>query len=100
MDGTVTMADRWGPQSSPASSHVLYARIVELEEECDRWRSNMAKVQQEVGVLRRHRYLLDVLRPVAELYVDAFRQDEMMTLRERLRLQEVENALEELASDD
>jgi hypothetical protein len=39
------------------------------------------------------RYDLDVLLAVATLYVNAFGDDEMMTLPEKLRLQEVEDVV-------
>lgn len=37
---------------------------------------------------------LDALLAVATLYVSAFGEDEMMTLPEKMRLQEVESVLE------
>ncbi len=37
---------------------------------------------------------LDTLLAVATLYIEAFREDEMMTLPEKLRLQEVEDVVE------
>lgn len=37
---------------------------------------------------------VDVLLSVATLYVDSFGEDEMMTLPERMRLQDVEDILE------
>lgn len=40
------------------------------------------------------RYDLDVLLTVATTYVKAFRDDELMTLPERMRLQEVESLVE------
>lgn len=40
------------------------------------------------------RYDFDVLLAVATLYVNAFSDDEMMTLPEKMRLQEVEDVLE------
>lgn len=40
------------------------------------------------------RYELDRLLHVATLYVDAFTEDEMMTLPEKLSLQEVEAILD------
>lgn len=43
------------------------------------------------ATIDRLRAMVNVLLPVARLYVDAFDPDEMMTLPERLRLQEVED---------
>jgi hypothetical protein len=37
---------------------------------------------------------IEALLAVATLYVDAFKEDETMTLPERMRLQEIENILD------
>ena len=47
--------------------------------------------QEEVKSLRAD---LDCLLAVATLYVNAFSEDEMMTLPERMRLQDVEDVIE------
>lgn len=43
--------------------------------------------------VERLRAMLDVLLPVGRLYVDAFRDDETMSLPERLALQRVEDVV-------
>jgi hypothetical protein len=48
----------------------------------------MSAGQQESERLRA---MLDVLLPVGRLYVDAFSDDEAMSLPERLRLQQVQD---------
>jgi hypothetical protein len=52
----------------------------------------MASPGEQVTIPAAH---LDALLAVATLYVDAFTEDEMMTLPEKLRLQEVEAILDQ-----
>ncbi len=75
------------------ASHVLYSQLVDLGAQC-------SDLQQQLITSRlRHQRLqrfVDVLEPVARLYVDAFADDERMTLAERLRLQAVEDTLHDM----
>lgn len=87
------------PPDFASGVRVLHARVLELENERDQYQTKLAEAWKEVAGLRRKALLLDVLVPVAQLYVDAFTDDDKMNLLERLRLQDVENALKELSAD-
>ena len=50
--------------------------------------------RQRAGEIEALKRDLDILLAVATIYVDAFSPDEMMTLPERMRLQDVEDVLE------
>lgn len=82
------------PTPDPDSgARVLHHRVVEVESICDHLRELLAVARKELTTLR---VLVDILEPVARLYVNAFADDESMTLAERLRLQAVEDALAQL----
>lgn len=76
-----------------SSARVLHHRVIELEATCDHLRERLAAERKELTTLR---VMVDIFEPVARLYVNAFADDESMTLAERLRLQSVEDALARL----
>ena len=75
---------------------VLHAQVVELEE-------RIVPLEEQLHALKiltaKQRFLIDVLEPIARLYVAAFADDERTTPVERLRLQEAKNALKILEEE-
>lgn len=72
---------------------VLHARCLELEEREERQTREIAELRLKCHTLQ---HWVNIMEPVVRLYVQAFKDDEMVTLPERLRLQEVEGLLTEM----
>jgi hypothetical protein len=73
-------------------------RLRDARVRLDDRQKRLDKAEEEVRQLRdrnqKLQAIVDTLLPVAQIYVDAFRADEKMTLPERLRLQQVEDILD------
>ena len=81
-------------EGMPQVSGILYARIAELEEKEERYEARLIAAAK---LCNKQQSWLTVLGPVAHLYVGAFKDDEKMSMAEKLRLQEVEMVLTAMA---